>query len=510
MKYIEYILTSEEMQQYDRNTAEYFQIPELLLMEQAAMTATDEIVSMFPERNRKILILAGKGNNGGDAMAVARLLEQKGYKTRVCIVSNREIRREDFSRLAGIQYDILKRMNISIVTELPTDSYDIVIDGIFGVGLNREISGNAEKIINFVNEVEGYKISLDIPSGICGTSGKVLGTAFRADCTITFAFLKRGLCLYPGAVYAGKIIKKEIGITKDSFLGRTPQMYALMGKVKEYLPVRNPAGHKGTFGKVLLVAGNKDMGGAAMLAGKAAMRSGCGMLRICTHKNQKTGILTMLPEAIVDVYETKEEAVDCVLKGIRWADIIAMGPGMGTEDTSKALLNTVLQYSSKSLVLDADALNLLSIPENLCYIKNKQRTEEGRRKLVLTPHPLELGRLLGKDKETIQNNGLELTNQLAEELHCTIVKKDARTIVCNGGNSFILNLCGNSGMATAGSGDVLTGIIASMLAVCSDTFEAAAIGVYIHGKAGDYVKEWNNEYSLVAGDLCQALTEVLK
>ena len=440
-------------------------------------------------------------------MAVARLLSQKNYDITVCIAGKKE---SNFSNSAGVQYEILKRMNIDIVTELPSKTYDIVIDGIFGVGLNREITGEISELIYQVNERKCCKIALDIPSGVCSTTGKIYGTAFQADYTITFAFLKRGLCLYPGASYSGKIIKKEIGITKESFFGKEPEMFALTGTVKEYLPPRNPAGHKGTFGKVLLVAGCETMGGAVVLAGRAAMMSGCGMLRICTHKSHKSELMRMLPEAILDVYETKEEAVSDGLAGLEWADVIAMGPGMGTNEISKVLWNTVIDGVKKPLVLDADALNLLSMEEHYDILLEKQRNSESRRELVLTPHPLELSRILGKSLKEQGDMALEFTNQLAKEFYATIVKKDARTIICNGSSSYALNLCGNSGMATAGSGDVLTGIIASMMVTCKNTFEASVIGVYLHGKAGDYAKEQKNEYSLLAGDICQALTEVLK
>lgn len=511
MKPVEYIVTSEEMQQYDKNTVKQFQIPELLLMEQASLAATEEIIGMFPAKKEQVLVLAGKGNNGGDAMAVARLLFQRGYSVTVCIITDKEICRDDFSTSAVIQYDILKNMNIPIVTELPLCSYDIIIDGIFGVGLNRAVTGKAEQIIGIVNQREGYKIALDIPSGICGTTGRVYGSAFQADCTITFAFIKRGLCFYPGAEYAGKIIKKEIGITEKSFGEKEPEMFAFGSAIREYLPPRKPNGHKGTFGKILLIAGNETMGGAAILAGKAALMSGCGMLRICTHKNHKTEILTTLPEAIVDVYENEEEAVFCVSKGCEWADVIAMGPGMGTDSISNTIWNTVIEANCKPLIMDADALNLLSVSSNYEKLSWKQKEKETERTLILTPHPLELSGILGKDIRKQPNEALELTDEEATKLKSVIVKKDARTVTCGGEHSYIINLCGNSGMATAGSGDVLTGIIAAILANCSEQpFYAAALGVYIHAKAGDFAKEQKNEYSMVAGDLCLALIEVLK
>lgn len=510
MKPIEYLVTGEEMQYYDSNTIQHFKIPGLVLMEQAAIAAAEEIIKLFPNKNKKILILSGKGNNGGDAMAVARLLYQRGYSVSTYIVSNRVFTRADFSESAGIQYDILQNMNLPIVPNLPSDSYDIIVDGIFGVGLNREISGSTASIIEQINQYHGCKIALDIPSGVHAGNGKICGIAFKADYTITFAFLKRGLFLFPGAEYAGKVIKKEIGITQESFFDFPPKMYALTGTVKDYLPARVPWGHKGTFGKILLIAGSKTIGGAAILAGKAAMMSGCGMLRICTHKEQKTEILTSLPEAMLDTYSTLEEAVECVKKGLEWADVIAAGPGIGTGTIAKALLETVIHTSTKPLVLDADALNLLALSEIYELVKQVQDVPSTRRSLILTPHPMELSRICKCSREDLSEKGLEIAENLAKELQCAVVKKDARTIICDETSPHIMNLRGNSGMGTAGSGDVLTGIIAAMLALKLSPKEAASLGVYIHALSGDYAAMQKNEYSMLASDICNALINVLK
>lgn len=510
MKPIEYIVTGEEMQLYDSNTISHFKVPALILMEQAALAAVEEIIKQFPSQNEKILILSGKGNNGGDAMAVARLLVKKGYPVTVYIVSNRAVERADFSESAKVQYDILKSMNIPIVTNPLSDSYDIIIDGIFGMGLNRDITGNAAAVIEQINKIQSYKISLDIPSGIHASTGRICGVAFRADMTITFAFLKRGLYFVDGAKYAGKIIKKKIGIDEASFLDQPPEMFALSGSIKDYLPKRDPWGHKGTFGKILLVAGSQNIGGAAILAGKACMMSGCGMLRVCTHVEHKNEFLATFPEAMIDTYDSLDTAVQRVESGIKWADVIAIGPGIGTDTIANSLLQTVIKQSSKPLVMDADALNLLAVPDNLQLLKDYQADEKSRRELILTPHPLELTRILGCTRDELKENGLELTRKLAGELHGIIVKKDARTIICSEAAPYIINLCGNSGMATAGSGDVLTGIIAAMSAMGLPAFEAAATGVYLHAKAGDWAAKQKNEYSMLAGDICNALTEILR
>ena len=293
-------------------------------------------------------------------------------------------------------------------------------------------------------------------------------------------------------------------------MGQIPGMFSLSGKIADYVPKRNPSGHKGTFGKVLLVAGSKTIGGAAILAGKAAMMCGCGMLRICTHKENKTELPMTLPEAMIDAYETPQEAKNRLEKGIAWADVIAVGPGMGMDECALTLFQTLIKESAKPVVMDADALNLLAAEKNYQLLKTYQMTEDTERKLILTPHPLELSRICGCSKEESAVHGLEISRKLAEELHAVVVKKDARTIVCGTQLPLAINLCGNSGMATAGSGDVLTGITAAMLALGLPAFEAAVTAVYLHGKAGDQAAKNKNEYSMLAGDICNALTEVLR
>ena len=507
MNPIEYLVTSEEMQRYDSNTIHHFKVPGIVLMEQAALSCLPEI-KKIPNTGKNVLVLAGKGNNGGDAMALARLLFENQYSVTVCILSNTEDISNGFSESAKIQFDILTSMNIPIVTKLPDDSYDIIIDGIFGVGLSRDIIGNIANAINQVNQYSGYKISLDMPSGIDATSGKLYNVAFNADMTLTFAFLKRGLYLLPGARYAGKIVKCPIGITKNSFLDNPPVMFTLTGNISDYLPARDPFGHKGTFGKVLLIAGSQEIGGAAILAGKASMKSGCGMLRILTHSKQKSDILTSIPEAMIDDYTGLEEALFHLKRGMEWADVIAIGPGIGTDFIAENILATIIKESTKPLVLDADAINLLSNDNLYSILKELQCKESSCRLLILTPHPLELARICHCNKEKIMNEGIKLANDLAKDLNAVIIKKDANTIITDG-KRLALNRNGNSGMATAGSGDVLCGITASLLAQNHEAFHTAVTSVYLHALAGDYAAKESNEYSIIASDIIHSISKVL-
>lgn len=506
MKPIEYLVTADEMQRYDANMQEIYNVPGLLLMEQAAIVCRDIIITKFATTS-KVLILAGKGNNGGDALALARLLHQKGYSVTVHIVSNSPKSMEGFSASAKVQYEILKAMDIDFVTNLGKDSYDIIIDGIFGVGLSRNIEGTIADTIESINGFQGFKIAIDIPSGIDATTGRICNVAFKADLTITFAFYKRGLFLLPGARYVGEIIKGEIGITKDSFLDKFPSMFTLTGTIYDYLPKRDSFGHKGTFGKVLIIAGSKEICGAAILAAKAAMYSGCGMIRICTHKENKNAILTALPEAMIDDYENEKTAISQLEKGMEWADVIAVGPGIGTFDISKSLLKTVIKQSTKPLVIDADGINLLADEELYFDLKEAQSKESSKRDIIFTPHPLELARICHCKKDDISNNGLKLASDLAKNLHAVIIKKDANTIITDGYKEAI-NLIRNSGMATAGSGDVLCGILAALLALHLPVFDTAVIGVYLHALAGDKASKNKNEVSLIASDIIHGISMV--
>ena len=503
----EYLVSSEEMQRYDSNTISKFKVPGLVLMEQAALSCLQTICDI-PCANKNVLILAGKGNNGGDAMALARLLVQNSFKVTVCIVSNSLDLENGFSESAKKQYEIINAMGIPVVTKLPDDSYDIIIDGIFGVGLNRPIQGNIAEIIKHVNQYQGYKVSLDIPSGVDATTGKIHQVAFKADMTITFAFLKRGLYLLPGARYVGKIVKTSIGITSESFLNQPPVMYTLTGSIHDYLPKRDAFGHKGTFGKVLLVAGSREIGGAAILAGRASLTSGCGMLRILTHIEQKNNIITTMPEAMVDGYDSLEDAIGYLRKGLVWADVIAIGPGMGMNPITEAILKIIIKDSRKPMVLDADAITLLSKEELYSTLKTLQEKDDSIRDLILTPHPLELSRICHCDKNMIMENGLQLAMDLAKDLHAVVVKKDANTIICDN-TQLVLNIGSNSGMATAGSGDVLCGIIAAFMALHLPVFDTAAISVYLHSLAGKNAVKESNEYSLMASDIINGISKVL-
>lgn len=503
----QYVVTGREMTEYDRNTIEEFKVPALILIEQAALAVTEEITERFPGGKERVLVLAGSGNNGGDAMAVARLLMQRGFEVTLFWVSEKEP--EDLGQTALCQYRMLEKMQIKTVTGLPEETYAIVVDGIFGVGLSRLVSERIGRILETVSGWEAYRVAIDIPSGVDSNTGKILGYGFRADCTITFSFLKLGLVLYPGAAYAGQIKVKEIGITESSFGHRPPAWIALTGKATDHIPCRPENGHKGTFGKVLVIAGNETSGGAAFLSALGAFRTGCGMVCICTHRSQHSALLSLLPEAMFGLYENEREAEEVLAEKLAWADVILLGPALGCGKTAEVLLKRAITDSRQPLLVDADGLTLLSTTALGEELKKRQHSSETGRELIFTPHPAELSRLADCSLKEATDREKEVLEKTASAWKAVIAGKDARTLVVDPEGGRCINLSGNSGMATAGSGDLLAGMIASLLAQGMKPFEAAASGVYLHAMAGDYVARQNNEYTLMASDLADALKKLL-
>lgn len=487
-----YLVTAEEMRFYERYTIDTVGIPEEVLMERAALAAFARVQAYmreYPDRGRDVLVMAGVGNNGGDGLALARMLAEADCRVEVWSVGVEESASEQWKR----QRSILDHSPVTFGNKPLRVEYTVIVDALFGIGLSREVAGVFGEAVDCFNRLRGHRLALDLPSGIDSNRGNVWGKAVRADETVTFGFCKRGLALYPGCEYAGKVTTADIGISRVGLTEKAPGMFALEGEPEELLPKRQPWGNKGTFGKVLLAAGSLNMAGAAVLAAKAAYRTGAGMVKVITVPENREILQRTVPEAL---FGTPED-----LRGsMEWADVIAIGPGTGTGGTAREMLEAVLQESSLPLLLDADALNLLAADREL----RNMAAACGRagRSILLTPHVGELARLIGggniaEIKADLADRGCEL----AMELQAVTVAKDARTFICGIGRPVCVNLSGNSGLATAGSGDVLAGMIAGLMAQGMEGFHAACVGAYIHGKAGDRVAAEIGEHACMAGDL---------
>lgn len=494
---MKYLVTAAEMKRYDNNTIERIGIPGMVLMERAALKAFDvvwEELENKPDTEKRVFILAGVGNNGGDGLALGRLLCERGCQVTIQIVGNEEKATGQWR----LQREILTHYPVKIGSKEPEGEYTVNVDALFGVGLSREVLGEYAQAINQFNQRRGLKIALDIPSGLNADTGEVCGCAVSADKTVTFGFWKRGLVLGKGREYAGKVIEASVGIGRESFFEDMPAMFFYDEPPKKLMPTRDKAGNKGTFGKVLFIAGSHNMAGAAVLSAKAAYRMGAGMVKVITSPTNRVILQETLPEALLGSWEDLRSSLE-------WADVVAIGPGLGKGEEAKEAFNIVIDKSKLPLVIDADALNLLAEDESLMQVLAGQE-----RCVILTPHVGELARLTGHSIDEVKANLPQEAMQYAKKVRKIVAAKDSRTFICKEDSPICVNVCGNSGMATAGSGDVLTGMITALLAQGMDGFTAAGVGVYLHACAGDYVASYKGEHACMAGDLANALEEMDK
>lgn len=494
---MEYIVTKNEMQAIDAYTIEKVGIPQAVLMERAALAVVEEI-ERIDRRKGRILIAVEGGNNGGDGLAAARMLSERGYPVDIYYVGGIPHVSPQFESQRNILTQIGQRLRKTI----PNRDYAIIVDGIFGVGLSREVTGSQKKAIESLNQMKGIKVAIDIPSGLDATTGEILGTAFRADYTVTFGLKKLGMFFGAGIDCCGEIICKNIGFPKVSIQSVKPKIYAYEPQDLVKLPKRFNNSNKGSYGKVAVIAGSKNMSGAAFLCSKAAYSTGVGLVKIYTHESNRVVLQSQLPEAVMMTYDDYEGALSCVEDAVKWASVIVVGPGLGVDSTSERMLYELLLNSEVPMVLDADALNILS--NNMGMLKACSVP------IVMTPHMMEMSRLIGKDVSKIAKDRFAIAKRFAKEYEVCLVLKDAKSIVTNGGEQTYMNLAGNNGMSTGGSGDVLAGIIAGMLAGGLDLFEAAQIGTYVHCLAGDKAAEKKGKYAMLASDIISSLGEVMK
>lgn len=500
---MKYVVDAREMKLFEETVIEMMGIPSLVLMERAALAVAAEIQAyagtrLLREEEKSLLVVAGSGNNGADGLALARIMSAEGWQVTVYPVGAGGHCTREWER----QHKIMGYYPVREVSNWPHEEYTVMVDALFGIGLSRPVQGEYAEIIREMNRRKGFKLSVDVPSGIHAATGKVMGAAVRADLTVTFGWAKKGLLFYPGAEYAGRLAVREIGIDRVCFeaVGEKPGMFYYDEPVGKLMPPRRADGHKGSFGKVLLIAGFDQMPGAAVLSSRAAYRAGAGMVKVvCPEENR--GILqTAVPEVLWTPPQDWRA-------GCEWADVIAIGPGLGKNSRVKEILTGVLAETSLPVVLDADALNLIAGDMSLQILTADQG--KAGRALVLTPHEGELSRLSGKTLEQVTEDREHAARILSRDLHCVLVCKGARTLVCREHGENCVNLTGDSGMGTAGSGDVLTGVIAALLAQGADAFSAASVGVYLHGLAGEKAALRSSSYGLTAGELADAVGEAI-
>lgn len=492
---MKYLVSGREMKNWERQAMENYKIPSILLMERAALAVVEELTSGSYDLG-KVLVACGTGNNGGDGLAVARLLMAKDIKVEVCIVGAWE----RLSPEAKQQLEMYQAISGKFVTVPAYDEYTVMVDAIFGIGCNREIKGIAAKVIDAINAENIPVVAIDVPSGISSDTGKVCGVAVKADVTITFFTEKLGILLYPGRDYCGQIKVADLGIPFEN--AGECQVITYDKEDLNRLPKRVGNAHKGTCGKVLVIAGSPTISGAAYLSAAGAYRMGAGLVKIYTSKENKAAMQTLLPEALLESYDRDRISLEQLKQCMEWADVIVIGPGLGKDLEAEKILKYVVDESNLPMVIDADGLNILAEhPEWLLAVHAP---------VILTPHIQEMARLTKISREQIQKKPMETAKCFVSEYPVILILKDARTIVAKENELIYVNTSGNSGMATGGSGDVLSGILGGLMAQGMDELEAARLGVYLHGRAGDAAAETKSIYSMTATDILNGITEVTR
>lgn len=491
------VATAQQMKDADSYTINSIGVPSLVLMEKAALEVALKTATVYLEsdRNKKIIAICGMGNNGADGVAAARLLKWQGLDACVYLVGNA------FKQTAEMktQLKIAANSGVSVINNFNPDEYDIIIDAVFGVGLTRTVKDNYAEIIDQINSSSAVKIAVDVPSGIDATTGKVFGTAIKADYTVTFGYNKVGLVLFPGRTYAGAVTVADIGFAPDA-LNEKETSFTYLPEDLTVIPKRRARTNKGSYGKTLVIAGSEDMSGAACLSGLAAYRSGAGLVNICTHINNTDIIKKNVPEAIVSGYDNIDY-MDKIENLQKKATYIVLGPGLSTDNTAEGIVKQVLSDYTKPVVVDADALNIIA--------GSKEPVDISGGNVIVTPHIGEMVRLTSSDKSIILNDIVGTAKNYAIKNNCVCVLKDAVTVVASPNGRIYLNSSGNNAMAKAGSGDVLTGIIAGMLSQGMELYDAACMGVYVHGLAGDAARDALGEYSVMATDIINCISKIL-
>ena len=509
-----FLLTVDEMKALERCAIDSYNIPGVLLMEHAGYAVAETIMKNYP-KTTTVLVVCGRGNNGGDGFVVSRKLLMEGYLIKVIVVGNASAIKGDalsnYKILKNIKKDILNIKNLEDVSNVSKlfESTDIIIDAIFGTGLNSSVRPLEASVIELMNNTKAKVISVDVPSGINGSTAQVMESAVKADITIAFEAFKCGNILYPGADYNGKLKVVNIGIPKTCYEQSCFSKRLITEKlVLNKMPIRKKNSHKGTFGKASIIAGSFGMEGAAILSCSAAMRTGLGLLKLFVPKSMNHIVKIAVPEIITIPLEENEmgsydlNSIDVILDHIKNDSVVAIGPGCGQHKEIAETVRRLITESELPLVIDADGLNMLAL--NMTWIDGCSKD------IVLTPHIAEMARLTNLSIAEIIKNPIKIAKKYAIEWEVTVVLKSARTIVATKEGDLYINRNGNSGMATAGTGDVLTGIITGLMAQGLSGEDASILGVYIHGDSGDRVAKEIGEYGLMAGDIIKQIAYTLK
>jgi NAD(P)H-hydrate epimerase len=514
-KYYEHlplVVTAKEMAAMDRKTIEELGIPGMVLMENAGRKVVTVIKKMLGNiKGRKVVIFCGKGNNGGDGYVVARYLNSMGADAKVFLAGEHQDVKGDAAQNLKILSDLGH-------TVLPISKWEhgdellgahLIVDALLGTGVMGPIKGLVAELVDVINSHRASKVAVDLPTGLESDTGAVSGACVHADVTVTMGHVKRGLLFSPGKEHAGRVFVADIGIPKQVSYQSGVKCFQIKARYVEGVLPRRPLNiFKNRCGQVLLLAGSVGLTGAAALSSEAALRIGAGMALLGIPKSLNAIVEEKLTEVMtLPLQETEDQSISFEAKGeiaerFQWADVLAIGPGLTTHSDSVKLVKWVLDKFEKTVVLDADAIN--------CLKDQVDSLKRARGTLILTPHPGELSRLMGTSTKEILANPVDIARDVAKRLNVILILKGAPTVVGSPDGFTFINSTGNPGMASAGMGDVLTGLVAGLVAQGMSPLDGALAGVFLHGLAGDLAKSKIGEAGLIAGDVLKNIPKVIK
>jgi ADP-dependent NAD(P)H-hydrate dehydratase / NAD(P)H-hydrate epimerase len=509
------VVTAEQMRETDRLTIQKYGVPSLTLMERAGEAVTQAILERFKRNAKKgVLIVAGKGNNGGDGFVVARLLKKKKIPCEVTLLARQEELSPDAAHNLRAYLKLRGKITEISVTNLHALSERIgknalVVDAILGTGIRSEVRGIFADAITRVNASGLPVVAVDIPSGLDTDRGVPLGVAVQAEMTVALAFPKLGEVIYPGIKYAGELVVADIGIDERAVAEVAPKTELLEREMIRWLvPRREPDTHKGSYGHVLIVAGARGKTGAAILSSRAAMRTGAGLTTLAAPWSLNNIFASALVEVMTELL--RDNAAEQVepLSDDEWRrllerkDALLFGPGIGVNDATQNILRWLLRNLTVPWVIDADGLNNLAIEID--------RLRHAKVAPVLTPHPGEMARLTGKTTAEVNADRVGIARCFAVEHRCHLILKGARTVIATPDGRVFINPTGNPGMASAGMGDVLAGMLGSLLGQGLAPEDAMRLGVYLHGFVGDKVADAKGQIGLIASDIIEGLPSSMR
>ena len=510
-----YIATAQEMNNIDRRTRDEYGIPTILLMENAASGITRTVVEMLGSVSRKrVTVICGKGNNGGDGLAAARQLYNRGANVSVYLLSDITA----FTAEAEMNLNIALKTGVEIhgkgtyhtnTLRSALNHSHMILDAMIGTGLSSTVKEEYKEVIELINDSNRPVVAVDIPTGIASDTGEVMGTAVKATTTVTFAIPKRGHILYPGCDYTGNLQIVDISIPKSAIEKEAIYLNLLTEEdMQSIIPSRQTDTHKGTNGHVLVIAGSIGKGGAAAMTALSCLRSGSGLVTLAVPESVQPIAAMKLTEVMTHpLAETDEKsiaasAVHMILELSRDKQVVAIGPGLTTHKETVSVVKSLVKETGIPMVIDADAINALADSPGLL--------KERKSPTILTPHPGEMGRLTGKSTAEVQKDRIGVARCFAMEHGVYIVLKGAHTVIAEPSGAVHISATGNPGMASGGTGDALTGIIAGLIAQGLEPAQAAKLGVYLHGLAGDLAAEERGMIGMIAGDLIGRIPAAIK